>query len=60
MEQIRLLGLDIHKEQTSIAVVESGRGRSVGYIGEICQRPLMPLTSYAIVWAFRQAAGVLL
>jgi transposase InsO family protein len=39
MEHTRFIGLDIHKERISIAVVESGRSGAVEYIGEISNDP---------------------
>ena len=39
MEHNRFVGLDIHKERISIAVVESGRSGVVEYLGEIANDP---------------------
>src|SRR5450830_634398 len=40
MEHTRFVGLDIHKEQISIAVAESGRSGGVEYLGEISNDPV--------------------
>ena len=39
MEHTRFVGLDIHKERISIAVVASGRSVAVEYLGEIGNDP---------------------
>lgn len=39
MKHTRFVGLDVHKDQISVAVAESGRGGAVEYLGQIANDP---------------------
>ncbi len=39
MKHTRFVGLDVHKDQISVAVAESGRGGAVEYLGQIANNP---------------------
>jgi transposase len=39
MKHTRFVGLDVHKDQISVAVAESGRGGAVEYLGQITNDP---------------------
>ena len=39
MEAITVVGLDVHKRMTSVAIAESGRGGEVRFLGEIPSTP---------------------
>ncbi|MBQ0819060.1 MULTISPECIES: hypothetical protein [Microvirga] len=39
MKYTRFVGMDVHKDQISVAVAESGRGGTVEYLGQIANDP---------------------
>ncbi len=39
MKHTRFVGLDVHKDQISVAVAESGRGGALEYLGQISNDP---------------------